>query len=380
MGLLRKVARKSVRKVTPRPIRQVNRAVRHPVSVITPRPVRHAERSVYNITHPINAVENRVASAVVGPPIRYVPRKAPRPAAKAVRPSAAPGKRAPAPASASAGEEHDYDQVRELADRADPSTRQELVNALDHWDPMVRKLAVRGIGRLDDLNDNSMLVAALSDPSADVRIEAVHEVELRATEHLREPLIQALNDPHRLVRERAAHAIARLDGQTTATAHESAPAGLSEPSPHAIDDNDPPDLLLALNVSAHHGEIVLSVRELLEVLGRKKLTQAARDELEDIIDDAGLSCSPHVDKLDFDGQIQLTRQEVIPEFALRAHVDASGPWTLPVEDLLRAFDRSNLTARARTEIAEALEYVDLTAEPSMSEVEANDDIVIRRAS
>jgi hypothetical protein len=98
VGLLRKVARKSVRKVTPRPVRQVNRVVRHPVSAsmraVTPRPIRQAERSVFNVTHPINAVENKAVNAMIGPPIRYAPRKtrSPGPTARsqAIRPQPVP--------------------------------------------------------------------------------------------------------------------------------------------------------------------------------------------------------------------------------------------------------------------------------------------------
>jgi hypothetical protein len=175
VGLLRKAVRKSVRKVTRRPVRQVNRVVRHPVSTsvraVTPKAIRHAERSVFNITHPVNTVENRALDAVIGPPIRYAPRKSQRSTSRAPTRAAGFVAQVEAPATP-AHDDQMCDEIRELADRADPTTRAALVAALDDSNPMVRKLAVRGIARLRDPADNHLLTAALSDGSDDVRLEA----------------------------------------------------------------------------------------------------------------------------------------------------------------------------------------------------------------
>ncbi len=380
MGLLRKAVRKSVRKVTPRPVRQVNRVVRHPVSTgvraVTPRPIRQAERSVFNITHPVNTVENRGLDAVIGPPIRYAPRTSQR--SRSRIPARGGGFPAPAPRPATEGQDdHVYDEIRELADRADPASRGRLVTALGHPDPMVRKLAVRGIARLRDPADDELLTAALRDASEDVRLEVARWLETRETLRLREPLQQALEDPNEFVRESAAHSLGEIE--TADGAAGESRAELRGPEPHAIDESDPADLVLALNVAAHHGEVSATVRELLELLGRKRLTDAALDDLEDLLDDAAVRAHSRLDQLQLDDSVRLTRDHVIPEFELRAHVDSSGPWTMPVHDLLRIFDRSKLTDRARTEITEALEYADLTTDPPIDDIGPDDRITIRRS-
>lgn len=150
------------------------------------------------------------------------------------------------------------------------------------------------------------------------------------------------------------------------------------PLPHAIDESDPADLVLALNVAAHHGEVSATLRELLELLGRKRITDAALDDLEDLLDDAGVRTHARLDRLQLDSELRLSRDHAIPEFELRAHVDASGPWSMPLQDLLRAFDRSRLTDRAGAEITEALEYVDLISDPPIESAEAHDTVTIRR--
>jgi len=131
-------------------------------------------------------------------------------------------------------------------------------------------------------------------------------------------------------------------------------------------------------VAAHHGEISVSVRELLDVLGRKRRTSAAVEAIETMLMDAGLRAEPSPRKLDISGELRLIRTEVIPEFEIRAHIDASGPWRLPARDVLRAFDRS--TDRTRIEIAEALEYADLVTDPPVRSVEPDGQITIRRAA
>jgi hypothetical protein len=96
--------------------------------------------------------------------------------------------------------------------------------------------------------------------------------------------------------------------------------------------------------------------------------------------DAGLRAEPSPRKLDISGEPRLIRTEVIPEFEIRARINASGPWTLPAREVLRVFDRSRMTDRARIEIAEALEYADLVTDPPIRSVDPDGQITIRRAS
>jgi HEAT repeat protein len=530
MGLLRKVVRKSVRKVEPRSVRQVSRVVRHPVGTtiraVTPTPIRQAERTVFNVTHPINTVENRAASAIVGPPGRYRTPAGGRSRRSSTVPPAAPpagtdpmraltfielGKHLTAsdlpsvdaaladpndqirylaleyylklggpdpririlrqlddsaaivrdlaftklrdflapdlkrvierclsdpskvvrwtaleylveldPAAAvehAKAQLHDndatvrtlaasklkylsthqptgfttsaraekttehisaearYGHARTLADQAEPSSRRELLRLSRDEDPMIRKLAIRGLARIKDPADHSVLVAALHDPSDDVRLEAARRVEIGSSEVLDEAVITATRDLHPEVRAAAERSVA----QPLPPPQEATIVPVDSPLPHAIDEADPPDLVLALNVAAHRGEITVSVHELLDLLGRKRLTSAAVEAIEAVLYDAGLRAEPSLRKVDISGRLRLIQTDVIPEFAIRAHVDASGPWTLTVLDLLRAFDRSRMTDRARIEIAEALDYADLAPDPSISSVTTEGQITICRS-
>lgn len=88
-----------------------------------------------------------------------------------------------------------------LADRADPATHGRLVAALIDSDPMVRKLAVRGIARLRDPSDDELITDSLTDPSEDVRIEAARWLETREIQP-HEPLERGLEDANEFVRER----------------------------------------------------------------------------------------------------------------------------------------------------------------------------------
>jgi hypothetical protein len=398
MHLLRKVVRKSVRKVTPRPVRQVNRVVRHPVlttyQTVAPRPIQRAERSVYNVTHPVNAIENKAVNTIIGPPVRWsdlaggaaglAGAGAFAPAAAAL--TAPKGRSAPRPRPPAASptgtrpnihrDDDHYDAVRRLADRADPSTRPQLLTALEHPDPIIRKIAVRGIGRLHDPADDAVIAEALVDRSDDVRVEAARVAHDRPSVGLRTALLAAANDSEPLVRRLAAEALARLDGSRVSA---SAEAKEPQPATHAVEESDPPDLRLALLVGAHNGSVTMTVRELLVWLDRKILTGAALGEIDRVFAEAGLRCHPKVDDLNINGKVTLIRHEGIPEFEIRGHVDALGPWTMSVRDILRAFDRHKLTLRARTEIAEALQYADLTAVPPLASVGSDDQLTIQRA-
>jgi hypothetical protein len=269
-----------------------------------------------------------------------------------------------------------YEHARTLADRAELSSRGDLIRLSRDEDPMIRKLAIRGVAQINDPADHGVLAAALSDPSEDVRVEAARRSQLGSSEVIHEAMTAALQDSHPEVRASAEMSVAQW---AAATAPDVSTVADAPPLPHAIDDADPPDLVLALNVAAHRGAITVSVHELLEVLGRKRLTGAAVDAIETVLDEAGLRADPSPRKLDISGALRLTQTHVIPEFSIRAHIDASGPWTLPVRDVLRAFDRSRLTDRARIEIAEALQYADLVTDPSVSTVGVDGQITIRRS-
>lgn len=73
MGLFRK----AVRRATPRPVRKVKRAVRHPVRTgvraATPQAIRDAERAAFKVAHPVNAAENALLDAVTPRPRRAHP-------------------------------------------------------------------------------------------------------------------------------------------------------------------------------------------------------------------------------------------------------------------------------------------------------------------
>jgi hypothetical protein len=56
----------------------------------------------------------------------------------------------------------------------------------------------------------------------------------------------------------------------------------------------------------------MTVRELLTVLDREQLTQAAVDDLDHTLYDAGLTATPTLNDLDLNGSVRLTRREVIP--------------------------------------------------------------------
>jgi hypothetical protein len=65
MGLGRRIVRKTVRKATPRPVRQASHPVRTVERKVTPRPVRQAGYAVHNVTHPVAAAENKAIGAVL---------------------------------------------------------------------------------------------------------------------------------------------------------------------------------------------------------------------------------------------------------------------------------------------------------------------------
>jgi hypothetical protein len=65
MGLGRRIVRKTVRKATPRPVRQVMHPARTVKNAVTPRPVKQASRAVYTVRHPVGATENMMIGAAL---------------------------------------------------------------------------------------------------------------------------------------------------------------------------------------------------------------------------------------------------------------------------------------------------------------------------
>jgi hypothetical protein len=67
MGFARRMVRKSVRKATPRAVRQVMHPVRSAKNAVTPRGVKQLSRAVYTITNPLGAAENALIGSVLHP-------------------------------------------------------------------------------------------------------------------------------------------------------------------------------------------------------------------------------------------------------------------------------------------------------------------------
>jgi hypothetical protein len=68
MGFARRVVRKSVRRATPRPVRQAMHPARAVKNAVTPRPVKQVSRATYTVRHPIGATENKLIGAALYPP------------------------------------------------------------------------------------------------------------------------------------------------------------------------------------------------------------------------------------------------------------------------------------------------------------------------
>ena len=64
MGFGRRLARKAVRKATPRSVRRAMHPVRTVKYAVTPRPVKKLSRAVYTVTNPLGAAENKLINAV----------------------------------------------------------------------------------------------------------------------------------------------------------------------------------------------------------------------------------------------------------------------------------------------------------------------------
>lgn len=65
MGFARRVVRKSVRKATPRPVRQVMHPARTVKNKVTPRPVRQVSHAAYMVRNPVGAAENKLIGAAL---------------------------------------------------------------------------------------------------------------------------------------------------------------------------------------------------------------------------------------------------------------------------------------------------------------------------
>jgi hypothetical protein len=65
VGLGRRIVRKSVRKATPRSVRRAVHPVRTAKRAVTPRPVRQVSRALYTVTNPLGAAENKLIGAAL---------------------------------------------------------------------------------------------------------------------------------------------------------------------------------------------------------------------------------------------------------------------------------------------------------------------------
>jgi hypothetical protein len=67
MGFARRVVRKSVRRATPRPVRQAMHPARTVRNAVTPQPVKQVSRAAYTVRHPVGSAENKVIGAALYP-------------------------------------------------------------------------------------------------------------------------------------------------------------------------------------------------------------------------------------------------------------------------------------------------------------------------
>jgi len=65
VGFARRVVRKSVRKATPRAVRKAMHPARTVKNAVTPRPVKQMRRAVYTVTNPLGATENALIGAAL---------------------------------------------------------------------------------------------------------------------------------------------------------------------------------------------------------------------------------------------------------------------------------------------------------------------------
>jgi hypothetical protein len=65
MGLGRRIVRKSIRRVTPRPARKAMHPARTVRNAVTPRSVKQVSRAAYTVRHPVGAAENKAIGAAL---------------------------------------------------------------------------------------------------------------------------------------------------------------------------------------------------------------------------------------------------------------------------------------------------------------------------
>jgi hypothetical protein len=76
VGFARRLVRKSVRKATPRSVRRVTHPIRTVKYAVTPRPIRQLSRAVYTVTNPLGAAENALIDAALNSGTRRPARRA----------------------------------------------------------------------------------------------------------------------------------------------------------------------------------------------------------------------------------------------------------------------------------------------------------------
>jgi hypothetical protein len=67
VGFARRAVRKSVRRATPRPVRQAMHPARTVRNAVTPPPVKQVSRAAYTARHPVGVAENAVIGAALYP-------------------------------------------------------------------------------------------------------------------------------------------------------------------------------------------------------------------------------------------------------------------------------------------------------------------------
>jgi hypothetical protein len=141
----------------------------------------------------------------------------------------------------------------------------------------------------------------------------------------------------------------------------------------------PPDYVLSTRAALNGGSIDLSARELLQIFGRQHLTDKARDDIDKTLRDGGLRCQPQASRLLIDDRVRVTREKEVPEFHLRAEVDADGPVTKTMPELVHLFGHRRLTDKTRDEIEKCLRYVGLSADPRVMRADKDGIVVVSLA-
>jgi proteasome lid subunit RPN8/RPN11 len=374
------------RTFAPRPAKRLRRSVRHathPVSYLTPSPVKSVRRAAYYTTHPWEYAERGVEDAVVA-------------GLRGSGARTATGRRA-APIY-----ESGYLDDLEIADVA-------LDAVIAHARTDAPNLCCGYLGARDG---RILRVIKIPNVAADPRnfwqidhaddASAIGELEesnceWAAVYHSLPTARQAwptpldierwqLNVPYVIISLGGSHAEVRafdivrsaLAELRVVTTH--LDPGELEASQQPVQGY--PELDLFLAAEANDGTLRLSVRELCARFAGLYDDLA---ELNELLDESGFDVHPSLDSASRDDIVELKVAEPPITFELRAQVDqaaatGSKPVTASVAELLNAVDRKRLTDKARDDIREALDEVELASEPDLSSVAIDDTVTLMRHS